>query len=86
MICRVEPLQFIVRFYKDKETADRRGPYEGVANVILLDKRTASVIGLHGHIDREALRCLTEELSRYGVTTIVAERRGKPVTYSLEDL
>jgi len=86
MTARLEHVQAIARFYEDSGTADARGPYIGVANVIWLTPKRVLIMGMHGKISRKDLRELLKELRSRGVTTVDAERRGKYVTYPLEEL
>lgn len=86
MTVRLENVQAIARFYDDSGTADARGPYIGVANILWISKTRVFIMGMHGKVSRQDLKELLEELRKHGVTTVDAERRGKHVTYSLEDL
>jgi hypothetical protein len=86
MTVRLENVQAVVRVYDDDGTADARGPYIGIANILWVNFNRVFIMGMHGTWSRKNLKALFEELRKRGVTHVDAERRGKHVTYSLEDL
>lgn len=86
MTVRLEQVQAVARFYEDSGTADARGPYIGVANILWISQTRVFIMGMHGTIKRKDLRDLLLDLRRRGVTHVDAERNGKHVTYNLGEI
>ena len=77
--------QGVVRFYEKGKDYEHRDPYVGVANVLFIDDVTVAIVGMCGTISKDGLKSLLQELRQLGVSTVLAERNGRKVTYHLED-
>lgn len=80
-----KPTQGVVRFYEKGDSYENKSPYVGICNVLFLDEKHVAIVGMHGKINREALASLYKILWNLGVRVILAERKGKHITYYLED-
>lgn len=65
------------RWYDDGDGYLEKKPFRAVCSIMLLNDTEAFLYAMHGKVSKHDMRDLFEQLQVYGVSSILAARRGK---------
>ncbi len=72
-----EPVQYIVRGYREPDGYEKKAPFDLVLNVFMTGAGTATVFAARGDMNRPTRAALCSDLAARGVHTARVVRHGK---------
>jgi hypothetical protein len=83
MHIHLEPTQYVIRAYDEKDGFERKRPYVFVCSMSVINGHTAYLYAAHGEANMEVVKLIQRELQRLGIEKVITFRNGKEVTYEV---